>query len=335
MDIVEKLFEVRARILACSLLCDTHLAEIEKLAYETHCQIVKLVASGGMGSVYLAEQLGSFGFKKVVAIKTIRNDLLESENTKAMFISEAKLVADLIHENIAQVYNLGQCDECTFIVMEYIKGINLSRFVRKHQTTQKSVPLDFAAFICSRVARALSYAHLKTNHEGELLEIVHRDVTPSNVLIDTLGVVKLTDFGIAKAVTMGTPDEKKVLMGKYPYMSPEQVRLQGTDGRSDIFSLGIILYEMLSGDKLLPAKSREELLEIFDRGPIPDIKIRCPDIPTDLQEIVMSMLAIKPEDRPQSARKLVIQLEKHMYDKGYGPTNEKLAIYLRKLFATP
>jgi serine/threonine-protein kinase len=306
--------------------------DLEKLEYETRCQIVKLVASGGMGSVYLAEQHGAFGFKKTVAIKTIRNDLLESQSTKDMFISEAKLVADLIHENIAQVYNLGQSEDNTFIVMEYIKGINLSRFLRKHQALNKTVPPDMASFICSRVARALSYAHLKTSSTGEPLQLVHRDVTPANILIDTLGVVKLTDFGIAKAITMGTPDEKKVLMGKYPYMSPEQVRLQGTDGRSDIFSLGIILYEMLTGSKLLPVKSRDELMEQFNNGQIPppgSLK----DVPEDLADIALSLLSIDLELRPNSARKLVILLEKYMYDKGYGPTNEKLAIYLRKLFS--
>lgn len=306
--------------------------DLEKLEYETRCQIVKLVASGGMGSVYLAEQHGAFGFKKTVAIKTIRNDLLESQSTKDMFISEAKLVADLIHENIAQVYNLGQSEDNTFIVMEYIKGINLSRFIRKHQSLKKQVPPDMASFICSRVARALSYAHLKTSTTGEPLQLVHRDVTPANILIDTLGVVKLTDFGIAKAITMGTPDEKKVLMGKHPYMSPEQVRLQGTDGRSDIFSLGIILYEMLTGTKLLPVKSRDELMELFANDQIPSPG-SLKDVPEELADIALSMLSIDLELRPNSARKLVIQLEKYMYDKGYGPTNEKLAIYLRKLFS--
>jgi serine/threonine-protein kinase len=309
------------------------LSELEKLEYETRCDITKLIASGGMGSVYLAEQAGAYGFKKVVAIKTIRNDLLESESTKEMFISEAKLVADLIHENIAQVYNLGQSKDVTFILMEYIKGITLSRFVRKHHSLDKTIPVDMAAFICSRVARALSYAHLKSSQDGEPLEIVHRDVTPSNVMIDTLGVIKLTDFGIAKAITMGTPDEKKVLMGKYPYMSPEQVRLEGTDGRSDLFALGIILFEMLTLRKLLPVKTREDLMRLFDDGNFPAPKSINPKVPSDLNDIVMSMLSIEKSNRPSSARKLVVALEKHMYSKGYGPTNEKLAIYMRKIFA--
>jgi serine/threonine-protein kinase len=308
------------------------LDQLEELEFSTKCRVVKNIASGGMGSVYLAQQLGAFEFKKTVAIKTVRTDLLENQSTKDMFISEAKLVADLIHENIAQVYQLGQTDGQMFIVMEYVKGINLSRLIKKHKAMDRPIAPDMASFICSRVARALSYAHLKTNDVGKSLQIVHRDVTPANVLIDTLGVVKLTDFGIAKGITMGTPDEKKVLMGKYPYMSPEQVRLQGTDGRSDIFSLGIILYEMVTGHKLMPVKSREELLKFFDTQPIHSPSRYNQDIPKDLEDIIMEMLTIDPKNRMPNARKLVISLEKHMYSKGYGPTNEKLAIYMRKVF---
>jgi serine/threonine protein kinase len=122
-------------------------------------------------------------------------------------------------------------------------------------------------------------------------------------------------------------------MGKYPYMSPEQVRLEGTDGRSDLFALGIILFEMLTLRKLLPVKTREDLMRLFDDGNFPAPKSINPKVPSDLNDIVMSMLSIEKSNRPSSARKLVVALEKHMYSKGYGPTNEKLAIYMRKIFA--
>lgn len=309
------------------------MEELSKLEYLTRCDIIKTIASGGMGSVYLAEQNGAFEFKKTVAIKTIRGDLLENKRTHNMFISEAKLVADLIHENIAQVYNLCNDEEIIFIIMEYIKGITLSKFIRKHKKLGKVVNSDMSAFICSRVARALSYAHNKTSRNGEPLGIVHRDVTPANILIDTLGVVKLTDFGIAKALSMGTPDEKKVLMGKYPYMSPEQVKLEGTDGRSDIFSLGVVLYEMLTHKRLFPAKSREELLEMLEDDKIEPPNELNPNIHEDLCSIIMKMLETDVNKRIPSARKLVIALEEFMYTKGYGPTNEKLSVYIRKLFA--
>jgi eukaryotic-like serine/threonine-protein kinase len=291
-----------------------------------------LIATGGMGSVYLAEQQGISGFKKTVAIKTIRTDLLENKNTFDMFISEAKLVADLIHENIAQVYNLSEANENVFIVMEYIKGINLSRLIKKHKSFKINVDTEMAAFICSRIARALSYAHNKSSAEGEPLQIVHRDVTPGNILIDTLGVVKLTDFGIAKGITMGNPDEKKVLMGKYPYMSPEQVRLEGTNGQSDIFTLGLLFYELLTMKKIFPVKTRDELLQMMNvYEPLPPHKIN-KNVSEHLSNIVMQMLEMDPAKRTSSARKLVIQLETYMYDKGYGPTNEKLALYMKDIF---
>lgn len=307
--------------------------DIEHLEYSTQCKIIRTIASGGMGDVFLAEQCGAFGFKKTVAIKTIRSNLLENQNAYNMFISEAKLVADLIHENIAQVYNLCAMDNQVFIVMEFIKGINLSKLIKKHVKIKTYIDADMAAFICSRVARALSYAHNKCNHQGEPLEIVHRDVTPANVLIDTLGVVKLTDFGIAKGITMGTPDEKKVLMGKYPYMSPEQVALKGTDPKSDIFTLGLLFYELLTLKKVYPAKSREELLEMVEHKKIELPHRLNPKIPEPLSEIIMRMLELEPENRTSTARKIVLQLERYMYDKGYGPTNEKLALYLRKTFS--
>lgn len=309
------------------------MEDLKELGFSAHCDIIKTIASGGMGSVYLAEQGGTADFRKTVAIKTIRGDLLKNKRTHNMFISEAKLVADLIHENIAQVYNLCNDGDIYFIIMEYIKGITLSKFIRKHKKLGKVVNCDMAAFICSRVARALSYAHNKTSRQGEPLGIVHRDVTPANILIDTLGVVKLTDFGIAKALTMGMPDEKKVLMGKYPYMSPEQVNLQGTDGRSDLFSLGVVFYEMITHKRLFPAKTRDELLEMLVEEKIERPETINPQVTKGLSDIIMSLLEKDLENRIPNARKLVIALEEFMYTKGYGPTNEKLSVYIRKLFA--
>ncbi len=285
-----------------------------------------------MGSVYLAEQLGTRGFTKTVAIKTIRTDLLENQNTCDMFISEAKLVADLIHENIAQVYNLSEVKKNIFIVMEYIKGINLSRLIKKHKSLGLTMDTEMAAFVCSRIARALSYAHNKSSPSGQPLQIVHRDVTPGNILIDTLGVVKLTDFGIAKGITMGNPDEKKVLMGKYPYMSPEQVRLEGTNAQSDIFTLGLLFYEILTMKKIFPVKTRDDLLtKLKSYNPAPPHKLN-KNVSPHLSNIVMQMLEVDPQKRTSTARKLVIQLETYMYDKGYGPTNEKLSMYMKDIF---
>ncbi len=309
----------------------THLEPPAELEYPTRCRILRKLASGGMGDVYLAEQLGDHGFRKIVAIKTIRRETLGQENGLEMFISEAKLGADLVHDNIGHIYNLCASSEMIFIIMEYIKGITLATFLRSHKDRGVHVDPEMAAFIASRVARALSYAHNKTDHEGARLGIVHRDVTPANIMIDTLGVVKLTDFGIAKAVTGSIPDEGKVLMGKYPYMSPEQVAFKGTDARSDIYALGVVFYEIVVQAKLYPAKSREDLIRMqADKLVDPPDRL-CPWVKPELSSIVMKMISKDPADRFVSARKVVLALEHYMYEAGYGPTNEKLARYIKHL----
>ena len=180
---------------------------MQEIQYLTNYQILRKIATGGMGSVYLAEQLGAESFRKVVAIKTIKREFLKNKENVDLFVGEAKLVADLIHENVLQVYQLGQTKGIYYIVMEYAHGKNLADIIRAHKDRHKVTNVEIGAFIISRVCRALHYAHEAKDMTGKLLNIVHRDVTPSNIIITYGGVVKLTDFGIAKAVIMNTPDE--------------------------------------------------------------------------------------------------------------------------------
>jgi len=184
--------------------------------------ILGKIASGGMGTVYLAEQLGAESFRKTVALKTIKHEFIDSPDSLGLFIGEAKLTADLIHQNILQVYNLGKTDDGSFyIAMEFVNGKTLSSYTKTHKRKGTKVDVEMGCFIISRVCRGLSYAHKRKDRYGNHLGIVHRDVTPSNIMIDYQGFVKLMDFGIAKALTMNTPDERQVIMGKLPYMSPE------------------------------------------------------------------------------------------------------------------
>ena len=185
--------------------------------------------------------------QKQVAIKTIIDSLGSDADFVEMFIGEAKLVADLVHENIIQVYQLDRTDNTLYIVMEYIDGIDLSAFMARHADVGREVPVDLAAFIVSRVCRGLDYAHKKRDGQGGLLGVVHRDVTPRNIMITGQGVVKLGDFGVAKAHKLLASREGAVLMGKAPYMSPEQADYKDTDGRSDLFSLGTVFYRLLTG----------------------------------------------------------------------------------------
>jgi eukaryotic-like serine/threonine-protein kinase len=305
---------------------------MQEIQYLTSYQIIRKLATGGMGSVYLAEQLGAEGFRKVVAIKTIKKEYLKNKENVDLFVGEAKLVADLIHENVLQVYQLGQTKGIYYIVMEYAHGKNLADFVRAHKDRHKVCNVDIGAFVISRVCRSLHYAHEAKNMAGQMLNIVHRDVTPSNVIITYGGVVKLTDFGIAKAVIMNTPDEAEVIMGKLPYMSPEQAKFQGTTRQSDVFSLGLVMYELLTNTVVYNVNDIEDLVDKMDNYSIKPPRRLNPHIPEKLELIMLKALDVNPATRYQTAREFGQDLEHYMYDGGYGPTNEKLSRYLNRLF---
>ena len=304
--------------------------------YAARCRVIRKIAEGGMGTVYLGEQVGESGFAKTVALKVIRRDKLADEGAARLFVDEAKLVADLVHQNILQVYNLASYRGAYFIVMEFLHGVNAREFIGRHvehRTSENGLPpADLSAFIASRVARALAYAHQKRDRRGRPLGIVHRDVTSTNIMLDYRGFVKLSDFGIAKAITMSTPDETKFIMGKYPYMSPEQARAERTGPESDVFSLGLCLYELLTGERPYEAKSRKELLVLFDEKEVTPPRELNPLVSEELSRITMKAIALEPEERHTTAKEFGTALELHMYSSGYGPTNEKLAEYLQSVF---
>ena len=305
---------------------------MQEIQYLTSYQILRKLASGGMGSVYLAEQLGADSFRKIVAIKTIKKEYLKNKENVDLFVGEAKLVADLIHENVLQVYQLGQTKGVYYIVMEYAHGKNLADFIRAHKDMHKVSNVDIGAFVISRVCRALHYAHEAKDMRGQPLNIVHRDVTPSNVIITYGGVVKLTDFGIAKAVIMNTPDEAEVIMGKLPYMSPEQAKFVGTTRQSDVFSLGLVMYELLTNTVVYNVNDIDDLVDKMDNYSIKPPRRLTPHIPEKLEAIMIRALEVNPANRYQTAREFGQDLEHYMYDGGYGPTNEKLQRYLQRLF---
>jgi len=203
--------------------------------------LVRKLAEGGMGVVYEAEQRGTDDFRKTVAIKIIREEFSSIKEFRNNVVGEARLVADLIHMNIVQTYHLGEVDGRYFMVMEFVRGINLEEFIQQHRALDIPVPVDLAAFIVSRMCRGLAYAHAKRDGQGRLLGIVHRDVNPRNVLVSFAGDVKVTDFGIAKALDLMYNEEGEVIAGKDEYLSPEQARREVTDARADLFSCGVVL----------------------------------------------------------------------------------------------
>ncbi|MBI3725918.1 serine/threonine protein kinase [bacterium] len=295
-------------------------------------RIVREVAKGGMGAVYEALQLGAEGFEKRIALKIILEELTNDKEFVEMFIGEAKLVADLIHENIVQIYQLGRVDSMYYMSLEFIDGITLEDFIVKHQQLKRGLPLELCLFIVSRTCRALEYAHTKLGHDQKPLGIVHRDVSPGNVMMTYGGVVKLTDFGIAKAKNVMRDQEGEVLLGKVRYMSPEQAKFMPTDGRSDVFSLGIILYELLSGQALFEEGDTLVTLESVVSQKIDPIRDVNPNVPEDIARIIDRALERDAEQRYQTAGRMGYDLERYMYSNRFGPTNISLHRYLKSLY---
>ncbi len=294
-------------------------------------RLTRKIAEGGMGAVYEGIQIGAEGFEKRMAIKTILEDYTNNTEFVEMFIAEAKLVADLIHQHIVQIYQLGKTAKQYYMAMEYIHGVNLEQFIDRHHQYKKRIPTELCVYIASRVARGLEYAHKKRSPTGELLGVVHRDVSPKNIMIDSEGVCKLTDFGIAKARHLMRDREGEILMGKVQYMSPEQAAFEQTDGRSDVFSLGVVLYEMLAGRNIFADDDTLVCIENVQKKPIPPISHYNPNVDDDLQRVLDRMLE-RDRNKRYDAGEAGKDLEFYIYKGGVGPTFNTLSEYLQTLF---
>ncbi|MFO7725656.1 MAG: serine/threonine-protein kinase [Oceanipulchritudo sp.] len=295
-------------------------------------RLLRPIAQGGMGCVYEALQEGADGFRKRVALKIIRQEYSSQPLFQKNFVGEAKLVADFIHANIVQIYHLGQAHGQYFMVMEYVHGVNLEQFFLQHRALKASIPWNLAAFLVSRVARALAHAHQQKTPSGESLGIVHRDVSPKNVMLSHSGDVKLTDFGIAKAFNLMYSKEGEIIAGRSDYLSPEQARLEVTDARADIFSCGVVLTEMLLGYNPFLASSPESSRARICSSYMPDFESVLPPEGMDLIPVLERCLQREREARYQDAESLMTDLEELLYRDGYGPTNEKLGLYMKNLY---
>jgi serine/threonine-protein kinase len=311
------------------------VAAIKHIFNELHYEMTRTIAEGGMGVVYEALQRGAGGFTKVVAVKLIREEYSTISEFQKNFIGEARLVANLIHTNIVQTYHLGQIGGQYFMVMEYVSGVNLEQFLERHTALGRVMPVDIAAFIISRIARGLTYAHQKCDTEGRLLGIVHRDIGPKNVMIAYEGDVKLTDFGIAKALDLMYNEEGKVIAGKDEYLSPEQASYAVTDARADLFPLGIVLTELLLGRNVFRDADRMISRQNILTMPIPRFSQLRPEIDPKLEAIIQKALQRDRDKRYQSAFEMLHDLEVYLYSDGYGPTNEKLGAYLKIIMNEP
>jgi len=285
-----------------------------------------------MGVVYEAEQHGTRDFVKRVAIKVIRQSYANQKMFIENFVGEAKLVADLIHTNIVQTYHLGSTGQLYYIAMELIRGVNLEQFTQQLTDKKRKLPLELGVFIVSRVARGLAYAHAKRDKDGKLLGIVHRDVSFKNIMIAFEGDVKLTDFGIAKARGFLQDNEGEVVAGKADFMSPEQASFKITDKRSDIFSAGVVLANLLLGYNIFKGANADESRERVMTLSVPDFTRLDGRIDAQLNRILQRSMAREIGVRYPDADELLYELEHYIYHSGYGPTNETLGKFIRELF---
>jgi serine/threonine protein kinase len=263
-------------------------------------EIGRRIGKGGMAEVYEAVRAGPHGFYKRVALKRILSDLARDPVFVRMFIDEAKLAARLEHPNIVQVFDFGEDEGELFLAMELIDGSSVNQILRAAASRGEAVPLESALYITHQCARALAYAHKARDDEGLPLRIVHRDVSPSNMLVTRTGHVKLADFGIAKAVFQKKKSGEGNVRGKLGYMSPEQVLNRPLDGRSDVFSLSIVLAEMLLGETLFSRGSELQIMlriRDVDLGVLRDTRRR---IPSDLRRLLLAGLSRDPLDRPDA-----------------------------------
>ncbi len=259
--------------------------------------LTQRLAVGGMAEVYVARAKGGAGFEKLVALKRIHPHLSQDDGLVSMLIEEAKLSASLSHPNIVQTFDLGRIDDSYFIVMEHVEGHDLAQLLRTVRERGEKVPVGVAAHVVAELCRGLAHAHRRVDDEGRPLHIVHRDVSPQNVLLSLAGEVKIADFGIAKTASRVSDPDVGVIKGKYFYMSPEQAWGDPLDHRTDIFSAGIVLWELLVGDTLYRAKHVQALLDDVRRAEIPPPSSLRPEVPAELDAIVGRATAVDLNDR--------------------------------------
>ena len=296
-------------------------------------EILRRIAAGGMAEVFLAKHRGIGGFERLVCIKRILPHLSEQEDFVKMFMDEARIAANLIHPHIAQIYDIGEVDGSYYIAMEYVRGEDLRRVYNQEVGRGRAMPSEPAAQIIMGAAAGLDYAHRQSTIDGKPLGIVHRDISPQNILVTYDGHVKVVDFGVAKAAGKMTETRTGVLKGKYSYMSPEQASGDPVDARTDIFALGITLYEVTTGTRLFKRDNEIETLHaVIECKVTPPAEV-LPGYDVELESIVMRALKVDPDSRFATAGELASALEQMLIGRGHATGASTLGVYMQDLFA--
>lgn len=296
--------------------------------------LIEKLGTGGMAEIYKAKMEGVEGFQKLVAIKKILPQFSHNKDFTTMFIDEAKVAAQLSHRNIVHIYDLGKIENSYFIAMEYMEGTDLRKVIHEAKEKNEKIPIPIGLFIASQVASALDYAHNKKDPEGNPLNIVHRDVSPQNVLISKDGEIKICDFGIAKAASKASHTRAGSLKGKLQYMSPEQAWGKQVNSKSDIFSLGIVLYEMFTAKHLFEGDSELSILEKVRHPKFQPISKLVKDCPPELENIINKALKENEDERYPDANSMKKEIEEILSRYEPKVTEKTISEYLSYLEGT-
>ncbi|MEE2901799.1 MAG: protein kinase [Myxococcota bacterium] len=296
-------------------------------------EVLRKIASGGMAELFLAKKTGMDGFEKVVAIKQILPHLSHEEEFVNMFRDEARIVAKLSHPNIVQIFDLGKSEDSYFIAMEYISGRNLSSVAKRAKAKSMKLEPVYVARCMAQVCEGLYYAHNRKEPDGKPLRIVHRDVSPQNIILAFSGQTKIVDFGIAKAATKIAHTRHGVLKGKYAYMSPEQIRGEKIDARSDLFAVGVVLFELLCGQRPFEKDNSIQTLKSIVQEPHISPFQYNSDLDPELVSIIDRCLTKKRDERYQTGQEVQIALEDYVAGSGKRASNLAISKWLNELFA--
>jgi len=292
-------------------------------------QLLGLLGQGGMGRLYIAERRGIQGFVKIVALKRIQPHLADSKQLREMFLNEARIAARLEHPNIVATYELGEVDGNYFISMEYLPGEDLSAIISGCQ--DERMPVDVAAALTQQAAQGLHYAHEARDGQGKRIGLVHRDVSPRNIFVTYHGVVKLLDFGVVRG-----PERQKsipgVFKGKYGYCAPEQIEGRAVDRRTDVFCLGIALWECLTGARLFDAATDAATIDAVRSRPIEAPSALRPEVPAELDAITLRALARDPERRFKTAHDMSEELDRFLTGQDERPTSKSVGRWMESIF---
>ncbi|MEK7483652.1 MAG: serine/threonine-protein kinase, partial [Planctomycetota bacterium] len=309
---------------------EKELLEGESIVGNILFKIEKKIAEGGMGTVYRAKMICADGFEKLVALKTLRPQFAQDPKLLSMFVSEARVMAELKHHNIAAIHSFGKFRGLYFYAMEYIEGRDLYAFQKRHQKMSRSAPIGILVYIVAQVCNALNYIHSKRDNRGKPLELIHRDISPQNIMFSADGVVKVMDFGVAKSKSIAA-SQKKTLAGKLNYTAPEIALFQEVDHRADIYSLGVVFYELVTGRLPFHWSTPVEMNQKIAQAEFePPGKFR--NLPPELEKIILKALIKEPKQRWADAATMGFALNHYLYSKGLLFNEQTLSNYLKGLF---